>query len=385
MNLLIAAGIAVGLPAALQGAWHSVLDVAALPRPPASRQPVEHERTLAILVPAHNEEQLIARTIESLQDSATEQTEVIVIADNCDDATAEIARNLGATVLERQDLQLRGKNYALDFAIHLLGMRTPPPDAVAVVDADTVVSRNFAGTVADAIARGAEAVQVYYRAPESDQPLGRLRRLALALGHWSRPLGASRLGLGTSLKGNGMAFDWPVARDGIGGQGITEDAAFSLSLASRGIPIRFIPDAWVEGFMAEDYAAARVQDSRWERGRRGLMRAAAGTAARRMAAGDIATAAGALEVAALPLSITVSTSAVASGLLLAGGAPVAVASIPVALVAGSVVIGWSAARVSREDLSALLTAPKFVSYKLGVMSRDVANRGDRAWVRTSRT
>jgi hypothetical protein len=137
--------------------------------------------------------------------------------------------------------------------------------------------------------------------------------------------------------------------------------------------------------MAEDYDAARVQDSRWERGRRGLLRSAISAGARRVAARDFATAAGAMEVAALPLSIVVPTSAVASGLLLVGGAHFAVASIPVVLVAGSVVIGWSAARVSREDLSALATAPRFVSYKLGVMARDVANRGERTWVRTSRS
>lgn len=384
MNPLIVLGVAAGFPAVVQGAWHTALGIAALRRPSSTVPNAGEPRSLAILVPAHNEELMIGRTIESLLAAAHDGTEVIVIADNCDDGTPEIARALGATVLERQDLQFRGKNYALDFAIRLLGMRVDQPQVVAVVDADTVVSSNFASEVTNAIASGAQAVQVYYRAPASDLPLGRLRRLALALGHWSRPLGASRLGLGTSLKGNGMAFDWAIARDGIGGHGITEDAAFSLALAKRGVAIRFVPGAWVEGFMAEDYDAARVQDSRWERGRRGLMRDALVTALNRLLERDLATAAGALEVAALPLSVTASTSVAASGLLLLGGAPVLVASIPVALVAGSVVVGWSAARVSREDLSALATAPKFVSYKLGVMARDVASRGDRTWVRTSR-
>ena len=386
MNPRLLAGLALGVPVGLQGAWHSLLGVVALPSSRKSDpRPGIPGATLAILVPAHNEEALLVRTIESLLAAATVDTEIIVIADNCSDATADIAREMGVTVLERFDASERGKNYALDFAIRLLAMRAQPPSIVAVVDADTIVSPNFADEVANAISSEAAALQVHYRAPMSTRTLGRIRRLALALAHWSRPLGASRLGLGTSLKGNGMAFSWEIARGGIGGHGITEDAAFTLSLTAHGIAVRFVPGAWVEGFMAEDYAAARVQDDRWERGRRGLLREAAFTTIRAARRGDFAAATGAAEVATLPLSIALSASMVASLLLLAGGVPVVLALTPAGLVAASVAIGWAAARVSPADLAALGSVPRFVAYKLAVTARGVVARGDRDWVRTSRS
>ncbi len=385
MNVLFLAGLAIGAPVAVQGAWHSLLGAFALPAPRPSNADGSGKPGIAILVPAHNEEAMVGATIESLLTSATTETEVIVIADNCTDATAAIAREAGATVLERSDATQRGKNYALDFAIRLLGMRAEPPQIVAVVDADTLVSQNFATAIASAIGRGADAVQVYYRAPASSGSLGRIRRLALALAHWSRPLGASRLDLGTTLKGNGMAFSWATARNGIGGRGITEDAAFTLDLAQRGIAVRFEPGAWVEGFMAESYTDARVQDDRWERGRRGLFGQAVSTAVQRLRRGDLATAAGAAEVAALPLSLAVAGSLAAGVLLVTGGAPVLVASIPAAAVGSSIVLGWAAARVSPADLVALGSAPRFVAYKLGVTARGLAARGEPDWVRTARS
>ena len=90
---------------------------------------------------------------------------------------------------------------------------------------------------------------------------------------------AGCLGLGTSLKGNGMAMPWDVVRGGLGGAGLAEDAATSLWLARRGIAVRFEPSATVWGQMAASYEDAAVQDRRWEGGRFALMRDALGVTA----------------------------------------------------------------------------------------------------------
>ena len=92
----------------------------------------------AILIPAHNEALVIARTLQQLLSQLRPDDQLIVIADNCTDTTAQIVVALGATVLEREDSVNRGKGYALDFGIQYLASHPSevPPEVVVVVDAD---------------------------------------------------------------------------------------------------------------------------------------------------------------------------------------------------------------------------------------------------------
>src|SRR5690349_10123474 len=112
--------------------------IASLPR--RSRRAGRHdpERT-TVIVPAHNEEMVIGSTVQSLMAAAGPHVEILVVADNCTDRTAEVSRNLGAQVAERADKDLRGKGYALAFARDWL--RKSPPAAVIVLDADCRTDR----------------------------------------------------------------------------------------------------------------------------------------------------------------------------------------------------------------------------------------------------
>ncbi|MEI7537058.1 MAG: glycosyltransferase family 2 protein, partial [Comamonadaceae bacterium] len=84
----------------------------------------------AVLVPAHNESANVLPTIESVKVQLGPHDLLLLIADNCDDDTAELARSAGATVIERNNSQLRGKGYALAFGVDHL--RADPPDVVLV-------------------------------------------------------------------------------------------------------------------------------------------------------------------------------------------------------------------------------------------------------------
>ncbi len=88
---------------------------------------------VAVLIPAYNEAAGIAATISTILPQLTPQDRLLVIADNCTDATAEIARNCGAIAVERQDTQRKGKGYALDFG--LTAIESDPPEVVILVDA----------------------------------------------------------------------------------------------------------------------------------------------------------------------------------------------------------------------------------------------------------
>lgn len=384
MNAAAIALSLLALPALAWCGWWTLLGLVALRRPRAIRDGARALR-FAVIVPAHNEEDSIERCLQSLAATHYEPApELIVVADNCTDATADRARRLGATVLERADSERRGKGYALDFALRQIAAGERHPDAVAFVDADSTVSPAFFPALAERLDGGAAAVQAHYAAGEGAAPLTRLRRLAFLLIHWSRPLGATRLGLGTGIKGNGMALRWAVARDGLGATGITEDAELTLGLARRGVAVAFAPHAEVRGFMASEYGAARTQDRRWERGRFALLLPALATTVHALARRRVACAAAALEVASPPLSLL---AMLAAGATL--GALLQPDALPIALAASMsiliyVTVGLVAARAPIGDVLALYAAPRFIVHKAAVLASNVFSRAEAQWQRTER-
>ncbi len=379
---LAALGTATALLVTAHGTWWTLLSLVALP-PPRTPRPPSRRYRFTVLVPAHNEERMIAACIHSLQSAALNHTvDLVVIADNGTDQTAAIAAACGAHVLERNDPIRRGKGYALDFGIAACSS-APAPEAVIVVDADTQVSPNFFDAIAERLDTGAQVVQVHYRVASGDESLVRLRRLAFLLVHYARPLGAQRLGLGTTLKGNGMAFRWEVIRSGFGGAGITEDAAATLALARRGIAIEFVPTASVWGYMAGDYDSARAQDMRWEGGRMTLLARAAETALFALIRGRISCAASAAELAALPLTLLGALSLLPLTLSALGVLPIWLGAIaPISLIT-YITCGLAAARPRRGDLRALLGTPRYVVHKLAIY-RSLLRSRPATWERTRR-
>src|SRR6188768_103080 len=120
--------------------------------PPRSSQTLRFD----LIVPAHNEASIIQRTVKSLRavEWPADRFRVLVVADNCTDATASIAREAGAEVLERHDTTHRGKGYALDYAF-TSSRAKKFADAVVVVDADAEVSSNLLQAFASRLEQGA--------------------------------------------------------------------------------------------------------------------------------------------------------------------------------------------------------------------------------------
>ncbi len=367
------------------GGWWALTAALAVPRPRPPAPPGRAWRTV-VIIPAHNEERTLPLTLDRLAASTLRPDEVVVVADNCTDATAAVAAARGATVLERRSEHERGKPFALNLALSMLRERARHPEIVVLVDADTEVAPEAVERLVARIDGGAMVVQAYYQGTPAASRLARLRRLALALVHWARPLGMGRLGLGATLKGNGMAFRWEVVEHGFAGSGITEDAALTLALVRRGIPIGFEPTALVTGLMASDYGAAGTQDQRWEGGRLALAGRAYATAARALLRGDVAGAGSALEVGAPPLSLVGGAAVAALAASGLGGARMAlpVAAAAVLSLVGYVLVGFAAARVSRADLAALLGVPRFLIHKAGVYTRLAKSGAPQDWVRTER-
>ena len=192
-----------------------LLTVAAAARSRGSRGAVRltsianPQRRYNVLIPAHNEEQLIGSTLASIRrlDYPAALVEAHVVADNCTDRTAEVVETSGYEIHERHNPAQPGKGPALRWLLTLLAERGELGDAVVFVDADTIVDSRFLAAVDREFDRGATVVQGHYAvADRGDSPVVAFRAAAMAARAFLRPIGRNAIGGSAGLHGNGMAF-----------------------------------------------------------------------------------------------------------------------------------------------------------------------------------
>ncbi len=360
----------------------------------AAPQQVTPRLKFDVIIPAHNEEAGIARTVSNLSrvDYPAELRRIVVVADNCSDATAERAREAGATVLERHDKELRGKGYALQLAFER-SLADGFADAVVVVDADTEVTSNLLHAFGLRLEAGAQAVQAHYGVLNPNASWRtQLMAVSMALFHKVRSLGRERLGASCGLRGNGMCFTHAIIRqvphDAFS---IVEDLEYGIRLGQAGQRVHYAWEAEALGEMVSGEKASRSQRRRWEGGRAAMMRKFGppllGEGLRK---GDKVLVDLAMDLLVPPLSWVVLA---AGGLLVASGAlslwqgHVAVSTYLAAFCVLSLVLyvfrGWWMSGMGLKGLLALARAPFYVAWKLWLLlSRPEEKKGE--WVRTTR-
>jgi len=219
-----------------------------------------------ILIPAHNEAEIISATLAHLTSIIPANARVLIVADNCSDETASLARSQGYEVLERHDPLRRGKGYALAFGREALLIS--PPHCVIVFDADC---RSDAQSIADLskaceISGSVLQARYVFTADRSLSAKVQISNFALWIKNVVRQRGSSRIGGPAILTGTGMAFPWsvfeklPLATDNI-----VEDLALSLHLTKAGHAPGFFEQATVTSAAASQQATLE-QRSRWEHG-----------------------------------------------------------------------------------------------------------------------
>lgn len=381
------------LPVFLTSGYLALL--AALARRPRQATYGEPRCKFDVIIPAHDEELGIARTVESLLavDYPQALRRVLVVADNCQDETASRAVAAGATVLERTHAELRGKGYALDFAF-AKSRADGFADAVVVVDADSSVSANLLRAFDAQLQTGAQALQANYgvRNPLASWRT-RLMTLALALFNDLRSLGRERMGLSTGLRGNGMCFTHALlASVPHHAYSVVEDLEYGIRIGRAGFRVEYAPNAEVKGDMVASEHASRSQRERWESGRwtmaqqhaTGLL--ADGVSQRSAVLVDLG-----LDLLVAPLSYVVLAafllSACAVGLAVAEGTlrllPVFLLAATDAALLAYVLRGWALSGVGARGLLDLLWAPVFIAWKVMLLLSG-KGRSKKEWVRTTR-
>lgn len=223
--------------------------------------------SLAVLMPAHNESLVIAKSIETIKRQLTPRDDFIVIADNCTDNTAAIASELGATVIERFQYDKRGKGYALDYGLQ--SIKENPPEVVIVIDADCMVEENAIERLATVCIKSSRPVQALYLMEPQPEPSlkARIATFAWVVKNKVRPLGFALLGLPCQLMGTGMAFLWEdISNVNLASGHIVEDMKLGTDLARINKPPLFLHEATVTSIFPPDEAAEKTQRARWEHG-----------------------------------------------------------------------------------------------------------------------
>ena len=268
--MLVALAIMLALPVSVL--LIQVLAAITLPKSKHTLQLRSTRPSVAILIPAHNESLVIAKTIQTILPQLSAQDQLLIVVDNCTDDTAVIARNLGAEVIERFNTEQRGKGYALDHGIQHLKIN--PPQVVMIVDADCSISDQFIQVLARSCAQLKRPVQALDLMLSPANPSLKLRvaEFAWLVKNKVRPLGFKALGLPCQLMGTGMAFLWSdITQMSLANGHIAEDMKLGIEFCRAKKAPLFIPDVLISSQFPQSVQAGNTQRARWEHGHLGMI------------------------------------------------------------------------------------------------------------------
>lgn len=229
---------------------------------------VNKEHRFMAIIPAHNEQEVIGNLIESLknQNYNKELYDIYVIADNCTDNTARVAKELGAIVYERYDDTKKTKGYALDWFLQQKIKEDAPYDAICVFDADNIVDKNFIKAMNKKLCQGEDVVQGYR---DIKNPTDNWITSGYALFYWTNHrfyhLARYNLGLSPMLNGTGFMVNFNIIKENNGWKTVTltEDIEFSLQRILKGKRLGWATDAIVYDEQPTGFKQSWSQRSRW--------------------------------------------------------------------------------------------------------------------------
>lgn len=383
MNILEGVGILLLLATVPGTVELALLSIGAIlsPKKGGFNNRAQSQPKIAVIVPAHNEEKGIARTLHSLK-VCPDPFQLIVVADNCTDKTASVAQIFKVRTLVRTDSEHKGKHYALQYAFDEL--LKEDFDLFVVVDADTIVGPNLIDALSTAFKNGAEAIQVRYameRPYESYR--NRLLNIAFSAFNYLRPKGRQRWGFSGGILGNGFALSRKILEEVPFREiSIVEDLAYHLQLVMHHRKVTFIDTTAVYAKIASDKASFDTQRTRWEGGRLRLLGEQFWPTLKGIFKGNFLLVEPLLDLLLLPLGYHALLLFLL--LLVPLGIAKSFAILGFIVLALHIVIAIRLINGGRKDYYSLLMAPLYIFEKIGRLGKifSGALRGD--WNRTPR-
>jgi cellulose synthase/poly-beta-1,6-N-acetylglucosamine synthase-like glycosyltransferase len=347
---------------------------------------------LAVLVPAHNESMGVVATVKSIRAQLQPGDRLLVVADNCSDDTAAQARSAGADVTIRQQLELRGKGYALDHGVRELAS-DHPPEVVVMIDADCLLGDGALDALARACAASQAPVQARYLmlAPTAAPLKTRIAAFAWMIKNQVRPQGARALGWPCQLTGSGMTFPWRlISQAPLANGHLVEDMKLGVEMAVAGHAPTPCPEALVTSTFPLNEEGLASQRTRWETGHFSIIRDFGPQVFREAVRQRSWRLLGmALDVSVPPLVSLILASLVA--LLMASAwslftwrtSPMLFACVPLLLIVLSTMAAWW--QVGRHHFGALelLSVPAYIFGKIPLYMSALAKKPT-GWIRTRR-
>ena len=228
---------------------------------------VNKDHKFMAIIPAHNEEVVIKNLVDSLQAQDYDKNlyDIYVIADNCTDDTAKIAKEAGAIVYKRFDEEHKTKGYALNWFLQQKISENADYDAFCVFDADNIVDKNFLKNMNKKLCQGEDVVQGYR---DIKNPTDSWVSSGYAIFYWMMNrfyhLARYNLGLSPLINGTGFMVRFDVIKPtGWNTQTLTEDIEFSLINIAKGRKLGWATDAIVYDEQPVGFTQSWSQRSRW--------------------------------------------------------------------------------------------------------------------------
>jgi cellulose synthase/poly-beta-1,6-N-acetylglucosamine synthase-like glycosyltransferase len=393
MELIEAVLIIVGIYLAVYVLYLQALIVSSFV-PPQQMILDGHQTTrFAILVPAHDEELLLGRLLTSInrQDYPVASYEAIVVADNCTDRTVTVAGEYGATVLERHDLTNAGKGYALKYGLDRIALEKY--DAVVVVDADCTIDSNVLKVFDSCLHSGKNILQSLSAPVNPDQSwFTRLINISFTVSNEIILKGKRRLGFSIPLMGQGMCFSAEtLKRYNWSAFSIGEDLEFYAKLISGGELIWYAKEARVFHQESHNFKQATSQRLRWSSGRFAIVLK---YGFRLLFVGmykmDFRRIDGALSLVlpnpSLGINLTICALLCSAVFLIIGlhGYFVIWFIVLLVLQAGFFMSGILYMKEKKENLKAVVLAPVFLAWKMGIDLLSMLGISGKKWIPTKR-
>jgi cellulose synthase/poly-beta-1,6-N-acetylglucosamine synthase-like glycosyltransferase len=346
----------------------------------------ENRSGFTVLMPAHDEARGIAVSIDAVMPQLGDADTLLVVADNCSDDTALVARAMGAEVIERFDPTLRGKGYALEFGrAHLRGK---PGDVVIILDADCLAEPDALPRIA-ATARAKDAVVqgAYLLAPRADASTKvRISSFAFLIKNLVRQRALGRLAGAALLQGSGMAFprrifdrvEWKA-------DSLVEDLDMGVDLLLAGERVVFEDSATFYSDASSD-AGTESQRRRWEHGMLSSMARHVPALLGRALRGKPRLAWVALDLMVPPTVMLLAGSLLILALAAAIAGlvwPVLMLSAALLLLGLSLARAWAAEGRNILPWRSIAQIPAYIFWKLPIAAQFFVRR-ERQWIRTER-
>jgi cellulose synthase/poly-beta-1,6-N-acetylglucosamine synthase-like glycosyltransferase len=371
---VVAAAVLAGLPGLIGASHLGLLALASWFYREPRRTDADDGVRFLVLVPAHNEEQVIHHGLASIMSDRRPQDQVLVVADRCSDRTADIARSFGAQVLERGADDVPGRAAARQAGLEYA--RGLDWDAVLMLDADSVIEPGFFAACEDALGSGVSAVQARSESKRGRTLATEASLAAFTLQGITIPRGRDRLGLSVRLRGTGMAIRRQVVYSQEFRAPASEDLFFTLDLLLDGARCRHVDSARLRSLGASTWGSFGGQKVRYEAGRMAAAREFVPPLIRRaMTHRDGACLEAAWFLISPPVAVGALLLLVALGLAAVAGAwaLAAVFAAAFGLLVLALLTGLIQARATRRTWLALCVAPWYLVWKAAVQLRALAS------------